>query len=231
MEQFVPWTELAALIAPYYPEGKTGRPRFYLATLLRAHYQQLWFSWSNPAMEEAFFDTSLSREFARLEEFDRLPDESTILRFRHRLEKHRLAQQILTVVNELLTQRGPLLKAATVVDPTLIAATSSTRSNDKARDPEMHSGKKRSDVLWHEGPCRYRCRLAPGAQGARYFGQCARTQSRRPRQSRAPVSGGQEPVWLCQSSLPGAEEKCLAVLHAVCPIKSVDGARQNGAGA
>jgi IS5 family transposase len=93
-------------------------------------------------MEEAFFDTPLYREFAQLEEFGRLPDESTILRFRHRLEKHKLAEQILGVVNELLTARGLLLKAGTVVDATLIAAPSSTKNKEHKRDPQMHSSKK-----------------------------------------------------------------------------------------
>lgn len=93
-------------------------------------------------MEEAFFDTALYREFARLEEFGRLPDESTILRFRHRLERHKLAEQIQGVVNELLTARGLLLKAGSVVDATLIAAQSSTKNKEHKRDPGMHSSKK-----------------------------------------------------------------------------------------
>jgi IS5 family transposase len=142
MEQVVPWDALVELIAPYYPEGKTGRPPFSLCTMLRVHFMQQWFSLSDPAMEEAFFDTPLYREFAQLSEFGRLPDESTILRFRHRLEKHKLAQQILTTVNDLLIAKGLLLKVGTVVDATLIAAPSSTKNKDKARDPEMHSSKK-----------------------------------------------------------------------------------------
>jgi IS5 family transposase len=93
-------------------------------------------------MEEAFFDTPLYREFAKLEEFGRLPDESTILRFRHRLEKHKLAEEILATVNELLTSQGLLLKVGTVVDATLIAAPSSTKNKDHKRDPDMHSSKK-----------------------------------------------------------------------------------------
>jgi len=103
---------------------------------------QQWFTLSDPAMEEAFFDTPLYREFAQLEEFARLPDESTILRFRHRLEKHKLAEQILETVNQLLTERGLLLKAGTAVDATLIPAPTSTKNKDNARDPEMHSSKK-----------------------------------------------------------------------------------------
>ena len=142
MEQVIPWGDLVEVIAPYYPEGKTGRPPFSLQTMLRTHFMQQWFTLSDPAMEEAFFDTPLLREFAQLQEFSRLPDESTILRFRHRLEKYKLAEQILATVNELLIQRGLLLKAGTAVDATLIAAPSSTKNKDHARDPAMHSSKK-----------------------------------------------------------------------------------------
>ncbi len=99
-------------------------------------------------MGEAFFDTPLYREFAQLEEFGRLPDESTILRFRHRLEKHKLAEQILGVVNELLTTRGLLLKPGTVVYATLIAAPSSTKNKEHKRDPEMHPSKKSQQMYF-----------------------------------------------------------------------------------
>ena len=155
MDQVVPWAALVELIAPYYPEGRTGRPPFSLLTMLRIHFMQQWFTLSDPAMEEAFFDTPLYREFAQLDEFSRMPDESTILRFgktpspRHRLEKHKLAAQILLTVNELLTQQGLLLKAGTAVDATLIPAPCSTKTKDKARDPEMHSSKKGNQ--WYFG--------------------------------------------------------------------------------
>ena len=149
MDQVVPWSALVELIAPYYPEGRTGRPPFSLTTMLRVYFLQQWFTLSDPAMEEAFFDTPLYREFAQLEEFARLPDESTILRFRHRLEKHKLTEQILATVNELLTHSGLLLKTGTVVDATLIAAPTSTKNKDKARDPEMHSSKKGNQ--WYFG--------------------------------------------------------------------------------
>lgn len=149
MERVVPWAALVELIAPYYPEGKTGRPPFALETMLRVHFMQQWFSLSDPAMEEAFFDTPLYREFAQLDVHGRLPDESTILRFRHRLERHKLAEQILATVNALLSERGLLLKAGTAVDATLIPAPSSTKNQDKQRDPEMHSSKKGNQ--WHFG--------------------------------------------------------------------------------
>jgi IS5 family transposase len=142
MDKVVPWAQLVEVIAPYYPEGKTGRPPFSLQTMLRVHFMQQWFTLSDPGMEEAFFDTPLYREFAQLEEFGRLPDESTILRFRHRLEKYKLAEEILATVNELLTSQGLLLKVGTIVDATLIAAPSSTKNKDHKRDPDMHSSKK-----------------------------------------------------------------------------------------
>jgi len=149
MELVVPWKALVEMIAPFYPEGRTGRPPFSLEAMLRTHFMQQWFTLSDLAMEEAFFDTPIYREFAQLDAFGRLPDESTILRFRHRLEKHKLAEQILAVVNELLVQKGLLLKAGTAVDATIIAAPSSTKNKDKKRDPEMHSSKKGNQ--WHFG--------------------------------------------------------------------------------
>jgi IS5 family transposase len=94
---------LVELIASYYPDGETGRPTFSLQTMLRVHLMQQWFTSSDPGMEEAFFNTPSYREFSQLEEFGRLPDESTILRFRHRLEKYKLAEQILAVVDATLT--------------------------------------------------------------------------------------------------------------------------------
>lgn len=127
MERVVPWVALVALITPYYPEGRTGRP-FELEAMLRTHFLQQWFSLSDPAMEEAFFDVPLYREFAQLDSRGRLPDESTILRFRHRLEKHKLADDILATVNNLLSSQGLLLRQGSVVDATLIAAPSSTKN-------------------------------------------------------------------------------------------------------
>ena len=142
MEKVVPWTELVKVIAPDYPEGKDRTPPFNLQTMLRVHFMQQWFTLSDPGMEEAFFDTPLYREFAQLKEFGNLPDESTILRFRHWREKHKLADEILVTVNELLTSQGLLLKVGTVVDATLIAAPSSIKNKDHRRDPDMHSSKK-----------------------------------------------------------------------------------------
>jgi len=149
MDRVVPWAALVELISPYYPEGKNGRPPFALGTMLRVHFMQQWFTLSDPAMEEAFFDVPLYREFAQLDANGRMPDESTILRFRHRLEKYKLAEQILATVCDLLVDKGLLLKVGTAVDASLIAAPTSTKNRDKARDPEMHSSKKANQ--WYFG--------------------------------------------------------------------------------
>ena len=128
MEKVVPWAALVECIASFYPEGKAGRPPFSLQTMLRIHFMQQWFTLSDPAMEEAFFDTPVYREFAELDEFSRMPDESTILRFRHRLEKYKLAEQILIIVHEQLGERGLLLKVGTAIDATHLPAATSCQS-------------------------------------------------------------------------------------------------------
>ena len=167
MDRVVPWAALVEVIAPYYPEGKNGRPPFALETMLRIHCMQQWFTLSDLAMEEAFFDTPIYREFAGLDAHGRMPDESTILRFRHRLEKHKLAEQILATVNELLAAQGLLLKAGTAVDATLIAAPSSTKNKDRKRDPEMHSSQKGNEPhrIHPDGPQHPRlCTQSAGRQ-------------------------------------------------------------------
>ncbi|CAH2905010.1 MAG: Mobile element protein, partial [uncultured Paraburkholderia sp.] len=150
MRRVVPWSRLIALIEPHYPRGKTGRPPFPIATMLQIHFMQQWFGLSDPAMEEALYDVLLYREFAGLDEgMTRLPDESTILRFRHLLETHGLAAQMLTVVNEILSEKGLMLKAGSAVDATLISAPSSTKNGSGKRDLEMHQTKKGNQ--WHFG--------------------------------------------------------------------------------
>jgi IS5 family transposase len=149
MERVVPWAALVELVSPHAPEGKKGRPPFAVEMMLRIHFMQQWFTLSDPAMEEALHDIALFREFAGLGWDSRLPDESTILRFRHLLERHKLAEQILGLVNDLLRDKGLMLKAGTVVDATLISAPSSTKNQSGERDPEMHQTKKGNQ--WHFG--------------------------------------------------------------------------------
>jgi transposase, IS5 family len=152
MNLVVPWGELVSLIAPHAPAAgvKGGRPPFAVETMLRIHFLQQWFNLSDPSMEEALYDTPMFREFTGLDMGeDNLPDESTILRFRHLLERNNLSLQMLATVNATLTAKGLLLKQGTVVDATLIAAPSSTKNSSGERDPEMHQTKKGNQ--WHFG--------------------------------------------------------------------------------
>ncbi len=150
METVVPWSRLEALIEPFYPKKGNGRPPMPLGTMLRIHFLQQWFGYSDPAMEEALHDVALLRSFAGLDAFeDVMPDESTILRFRHLLEQHELATVIFADVARVLAEKGLTMKRGTVVDATLIAAPSSTKNQDKQRDPEMTQTKKGNQ--WHFG--------------------------------------------------------------------------------
>jgi IS5 family transposase len=149
MNRVVPWADLVALVAPFAPEGKKGRPPFAVETMLRIHFMQQWFGLSDPAMEEALHDVPMYREFASLGWTTRLPDESTILRFRHLLEQHKLAAQMLAVINDMLATKGLMLRTGTVVDATLISAPSSTKNASGERDPAMHQTKKGNQ--WHFG--------------------------------------------------------------------------------
>ena len=152
MNQVVPWAALVALIQPHARgahQALGGRPPFPVETMLRIHCLQLWWNLSDPAMEEELHERPLYRRFAGLEGAARMPDETTILRFRHLLEKHDLAPQVLGTINAGLAQHGLMLKTGTVVDATIIAAPSSTKNKSGERDPEMHQTKKGNQ--WHFG--------------------------------------------------------------------------------
>ena len=141
MDRVVPWKGLIALIEPHYPRGEGGRPAYPLMAMLRVHMMQNWFGYSDPAMEEALYETTILSQFAGLE-LKRIPDETTILNFRRLLEKHEMAAGILGVINGYLGDRGLSLRQGTILDSTLINAPSSTKNKDGKRDPEMHQTKK-----------------------------------------------------------------------------------------
>ncbi|WP_108133923.1 IS5-like element IS1646 family transposase [Xanthomonas campestris] len=150
MEQVVPWQQLLGLIAPHYPvSGRPGRQPYALATMLRIHLLQQWYALSDPAMEEALHEIPTLRRFAQLGGLDNVPDETTILNFRRLLETHGLAARMLEAVNAHLARKGQSLRSVTIVDATLIAAPSSTKNADHARDPEMHQTKKGNQ--WYFG--------------------------------------------------------------------------------
>ena len=144
----VPWKGLITLIERHYLKGDGGRPPYPLMAMLRVHLMQNWFGYSDPTMEEALYETTILRQFAGLS-LERIPDETTILKFRRLLEKHELAAGILGVINGYLSDRGLSLRQGTIVDATLIHAPSSTKNQDCKRDPEMHQAKKGNQ--WYFG--------------------------------------------------------------------------------
>jgi transposase, IS5 family len=161
METVVPWSRLEALIEPFYPRKGNGRPPMPLGTMLRIHFMQQWFGYSDPTMEEALHDIPLLRQFAGLDAFeDVMPDESTILRFRHLLEQHELVVAIFGEVNAVLSEKGLSMKRGSVVDATLIAAPSSIKNQDKKRDPEMSQTRKGNQ--WYFGMTSRRRRTPKG---------------------------------------------------------------------
>jgi IS5 family transposase len=149
MEQVVPWSSLLSAIEPYYPVGGRGRQPYPLASMLRIHLMQNWFGLSDPGMEEALYEVASMRQFARLSLLEAIPDETTILNFRHLLEKHDLGVEILARVNAHLGRKGLFLKRGTMVDATIISAPSSTKNESATRDPEMHQTKKGNQ--WYFG--------------------------------------------------------------------------------
>ncbi|MEY3309140.1 MAG: hypothetical protein RLZZ413_3178, partial [Pseudomonadota bacterium] len=152
MDAVVPWGRLLALIAPHYPKAspKGGRPPMLLETMLRVYFLQNWYALSDPMAEETLYDSEAMRRFAGIElGDDRIPDETTILNFRHLLERHGLTEALFADVNTHLADKGILLRSGTLVDATIIDAPSSTKNKSRARDPEMSSTKKGND--WYFG--------------------------------------------------------------------------------
>ena len=144
LEKLVPWSDLLALIQPfYYESGRRGRQPFPLELMLRIHLLQIAYNMSDPQMEDFLHENSTARQFVGLALADRTPDESTILQFRHLLEKHNLGKQVLERVNAGTTAAGLVLSKGRIVDASFIEAPSSTKNRDHKRDPEMSSGKKR----------------------------------------------------------------------------------------
>ena len=150
MDTVIPWDRLLALIEPYYPKAGRGRQPLGLEKMLRIYFLQQWFNLSDPQAEDAIYDSEAMRRFARVELADDVvPDETTILRFRHLLEEYRLTAAIFDAVKDLLAAKRLLLKSGTIVDATIIAAPSSTKNAAQARDPEMKQTRKGN--TWYFG--------------------------------------------------------------------------------
>ena len=150
MEQVVPWTQLVERLRPLYPKGERGRPPIGLERMLRIHFLQQWYGLADGAMEDALYDSQALRGFAGIDlTVAAVPDETTILNFRHWLESHELSQALFAEVSAMLEERGLLMRQGTIVDATIIAASPSTKNKSKARDPDMHQTKKGNQ--WHFG--------------------------------------------------------------------------------
>jgi IS5 family transposase len=151
MDQVIPWGSILGLIEPHYPKAGNGTQPMPMEQMLRIYFMQQWFNLSDPAMEDSLYDSESMRRFAQIELLeDTVPDESTILRFRHLLEQHKLTEKIFGLVRKLLESKRLLLKSGTIVDATIIDAPPSTKNEAKARDPEMKQGKK-NEREWHFG--------------------------------------------------------------------------------
>src|SRR6187551_3898336 len=150
METLIPWAQLLAVIEPFYPKGERGRPPIGLERMLRIHFLQQWYGLADGAMEDALYDSQALRGFAGIDlTVAAVPEETTILNFRHWLEQHELSQALFAEVSAMLEERGLLMRQGTIVDATIIAAPSSTKNKSKARDPEMHQTKKGNQ--WYFG--------------------------------------------------------------------------------
>jgi IS5 family transposase len=151
MEQVVPWGELCALVEPFYPKNDgAGRPVIGLERMLRIHFLQHWFNLSDPAVEEALYDSHAMRRFVGIDlGREAAPDETTVCKFRHLLETHDLGAQLFEQVGAYLQDRGLKVHKGTIVDATIISAPSSTKNREQKRDPEMHQTKKGNQ--WYFG--------------------------------------------------------------------------------
>ena len=147
----IPWASTLALIEPHYPKAGNGTQPMPMERMLRIYFMQQWFNLSDLAMEDSLYDSQSMRRFSGIELIDdAVPDESTILRFRHLLERDQLTQKIFELVRGLLEQKRLLLKSGTIVDETIIDAPPSTKNEAKSRELEMKQGRKNSRE-WHFG--------------------------------------------------------------------------------
>jgi IS5 family transposase len=143
MDRVVPWSELCALIEPFYPKPGNGRPPIGLERMLRIYFLQQWFNLSDPAVEEALYDSLAMRSFVGIDlGREPVPDETTACKFRHLLEKHEIGRQLFEQVHAHLETQGIKVSKGTIVDATIINAPSSTKNASGSRDPDMHQTRK-----------------------------------------------------------------------------------------
>jgi len=151
MEQIIPWQGLCEVIEPFYPKPEgAGRPPVGLERMLRIHFLQHWFNLSDPAVEEALYDSRAMRRFVGIDlGREPAPDETTVCKFRHLLESHHLGDQLFVLIRQYLQENGIKISTGTIVDATIIDAPSSTKNREGKRDPEMHQTRKGNQ--WYFG--------------------------------------------------------------------------------
>ena len=150
MDAIVPWRKLCRLVEPYYPKGDRGRPPIGIDRMLRIYFLQIWFNLSDPAVEDALYDSAAMRDFVGIDlGREPAPDETTICKFRHLIEANNLGAKLFAAVNVHLSAKGIKVGTGTIMDATIITAPSSTKNEDGKRDPEMHQTKKGNQ--WYFG--------------------------------------------------------------------------------
>jgi IS5 family transposase len=150
MERVVPWARLVACIEPHYFKGERGRKPVGIERMLRMYFLQQWYALADEALEDALYDSQAMRSFVGIDlGVESVPDATTLLKFRHLLERHALTQEIFKEINAHLSERNLLMREGTIIDATIIAAPSSTKNAKKERDPQMHQTKKGN--MWHFG--------------------------------------------------------------------------------
>ena len=150
MDEIIPWDEWVDVIKPYYPKGKRGRPPMGIEKMLRMYLLQIWFNLSDPATEDAIYDSYAMRKFTGIDFMtEAVPDETTLCKFRHLLEANGLNKLFFDAINRVMVQTGHMMKGGAIVDATIINAPSSTKNAEKARDPAMHQTMKGNE--WRFG--------------------------------------------------------------------------------
>ena len=143
MDEIIPWDEWVGVIEPYYPRGKRGRPPMGIEKMLRMYLLQIWFNLSDPATEDAIYDSYAMWKFAGIDFMtEAVPDETTLCKFRHLLEENGLNKLFFDAINRVMVQTGHMMKGGTIVDAMIINAPSSMKNAQKARDPEMQRTKR-----------------------------------------------------------------------------------------
>ena len=143
MEEIIPWSEWVELVRPKYPAGKRGRPTKGIEKMLRMYLLQSWFNLSDEGIEDAIYDSYAFRKFMKIDFLnEQVPDATTLLKFRHILERNHLGEEFFNAINRIMESKGHIMHGGTIIDATIINAPSSTKNSEKKRDPEMHQTQK-----------------------------------------------------------------------------------------